>query len=322
VRDDDDRLVAEGKNLVRIRQKLRGSTAAAVSAAGSAFERTGITAWDFETLPREYEQTRAGHVVRGYPALVDEGDSVGLRVLAAAAAQGPTMRLGVRRLLALASSAPTAEVITDLDNQERLTLALAPHGSPTALVADAWDAAIDAVVASAELPWDRQAFEALRERLSGRGDAALREILRLTRAALVDAYAVDRRLSGRAELAQLPALADMKAQWNRLVFAGFVADAGREQLRRYPTYFAAIGRRLDALAGDPRRDAALMGTIAPLQAAYLDRVAALPEPQPPSREIARVRWLLEELRVSLWAQDLKTSVSVSPQRVERALAQT
>jgi ATP-dependent helicase HrpA len=321
VRGDDGQTLAEGKDLAHIRDELIDSTAAAVSAAASAIERTGITTWDFGPLPREYEQTRAGHVVRGFPALVDDGDAVAVRVLAAESSQAPTMRRGVRRLLALASQSPASEALAAMTNEERLTLALAPHGSPAALVADAWDAAIDAIVAASGLPWDESAFALLRDRVAADGEAILRELLGLTREALVDAYAVDRRLSGRAELALLPALADMKAQWARLVFPGFVAEAGREQLRRYPRYLAAIGRRLDQLAADPRRDAGLMGTIAPLQAAYLDRVAALPSSQPPTAELVQVRWLLEELRISLWAQDLKTAVPVSPQRVARALAE-
>jgi ATP-dependent helicase HrpA len=323
VRDDDGRVLAEGKDLARLRDQLRGSTSASVSAAASALTRTGITSWDFGTLPREHAQTRAGHDVRAYPALVDEGDSVAIRVLAAEAAQEPTMRRGVRRLLAIAVPSPAARIVASMSNDERLALALAPHGGLTALVADAWDASIDAVVADhGTLPWEEAAFADLSKRVEAEGEDVLRDILGLTRDALVSAYAVDRRLSGRAELALLPALADMKAQWARLVFPGFVADAGRGQLPRYPRYFAAMGRRLDLLAADPRRDAGLMGTVAPLQAAYLDRVGALPTGQPPSTALTRVRWLLEELRISLWAQDLKTAEPVSPQRVERALAET
>jgi ATP-dependent helicase HrpA len=321
VRGDDGRVLAEGKDLPALRDALSGSTAASVSAAASALERAGVTEWDFGALPRTYAQTRAGHDVRGFPALVDEGDSVAIRVLASESAQEPTMRRGVRRMLALAVPPPAAQIVGSLGNDERLALALAPHGGLDALVSDAWDAVADVFVDELGIPWDQPAFDDLRGRLAADGERVLREILTLTRSALVDAYAVDRRLSGRAELALLPALADLRAQWGRLVYPGFVADAGRGQLRRYPTYLAAMSRRLDLLSSDPRRDPALMGAVAPLQRAYLDRVGAIPPGQPPSRELVRVRWLLEELRISLWAQDLKTAEPVSPQRVQRALAE-
>ena len=252
VRDDDGSVLAEGKDLGRLRDGLSGSTSASVSAAASALERHGITSWDFGELPREYAQTRAGHDVRGFPALVDEGDGVAIRVLATESAQEPTMRRGVRRLLALAGPSPATRVVESLSNDERLALALGPHGGPSARVADAWDASIDVIVdATGSLPWDQAAFDAVLHRLATDGEQVLREVLGLTREALAAAYAVDSRLSGRAELALLPALADMRAQLGRLVYPGFIADAGREQLRRYPRYAAAMQRRLDQLRRRP-----------------------------------------------------------------------
>jgi ATP-dependent helicase HrpA len=321
VHDDSGQILAEGKDLSDLQGRLRVATEAAVSSAASELERSGVVEWDFETLPREYPLTRAGRDVRGYPAIVDEGDHVAIRVLANESAQQSSMRRGVRRLLALSSASPAPRIVDSMTNEERLSLSLGQPNVP-AFLDDCWDAAIDAVVrASGALPWDRESFDAVRERLSAVGEPALREVIALARAALVDGHAVDRRLAGRADLALLPALSDMKAQRSRLIYPGFAADAGRDRLGRYPRYFAAMSRRLDALPGDPRRDADLMAAIAPLQAAYLDRVAALPTGQPPSDALTRVRWLLEELRLSLWAQDLKTAEPVSPQRVARALAE-
>ena len=138
-------------------------------------------------------------------------------------------------------------------------------------------------------------------------------------AILVDAYQVDRRLSGRADLALLPALADMKSQWAGLIHPGFVADAGRAALQHYRRYFAAMMERLDKLADDPRRDAVLMSSMAGAQAAYRSAIDSLPQHAVPGAALRDVRWMLEELRVSLWAQHLKTPRPISVQRVERAL---
>ena len=123
-------------------------------------------------------------------------------------------------------------------------------------------------------------------------------------------------------MTQLPALADMKAQLSRLVHPGFVAEAGPEQLRRYPTYLAALQQRRVALDGGGsavNRDRALMDRIAHLQESYLRQVAAQPEGRPPGERLRQARWMLEELRVSLWAQQLGTAYPISEQRVRVVL---
>ena len=132
----------------------------------------------------------------------------------------------------------------------------------------------------------------------------------------------DKLLSGRAEMTMLPALSDMKAQLARLVHAGFVGEAGVEQLRRMPVYLAALvqrRRRLDEGGGAVNRDRALLDKVTELQAAYLHQVDALPAGRPPGEQVRRVRWMLEEFRVSLWAQQLGTAYPVSDQRIRKAL---
>jgi ATP-dependent helicase HrpA len=117
----------------------------------------------------------------------------------------------------------------------------------------------------------------------------------------------------------LPALADMSDQRARLVYPGFVTDSGLRALRHYPRYFAAMNARLDRLPADLRRDAVLAAQVASVQVPYLNRVAALPPGESAGEDLKAVRWLIEELRVSLWAQQLTTAQPVSVQRVERAL---
>jgi ATP-dependent helicase HrpA len=135
--------------------------------------------------------------------------------------------------------------------------------------------------------------------------------------------AADRLLSGRAEMALLPALSDMQAQLGRLVHAGFVGEAGARWLRRYPVYLAAIRRRRELLAeGGPAlaRDRQLLDRVQPLQDAYLQRIDALPDARPPGADLRHVRWLLEEYRVSLFAQQLGTRDKVSDQRIRKVMA--
>ena len=121
----------------------------------------------------------------------------------------------------------------------------------------------------------------------------------------------DRRLSGRADLVLLPALADMKAQVGRLVHRGFVSEMGAAQLAQLPRYLQAVQVRLDKLADSPGRDRLAMDRIVAVEEAYLNRVAAIPQGRPPDAGLVAVRWMLEELRVSLWAQQLGTPYPVS-----------
>ena len=319
---EDGDVLGEGKDLSRLKAVLRPSADAAVSSAAADLERSAITTWDFPVLPAEFSQTRAGHEVKGYPALVDDGDSVSIRVLGSAAEQDAVMRRGLRRLLVLAVPSPGPALVRELDNGEKLALGLSPHATIAALLDDCYACAVDMVVGRHGGPvWDRAGFDRLREQVAASAGALLAEVLGLVRTALVAAQDVQRRLSGRADLALLPALSDMKAQLSRLLYPGFVADAGADALRHYPRYLAAVGARLDKLAASPRRDAVVAASVAGVQQAYLHQVSALPDGVPPGPALVAVRWMLEELRVSLWAQHLGTSRPVSTVRVERALAE-
>jgi len=229
------------------------------------------------------------------------------------------MRRGTRRLLTLDVPSPAPDVLEGLSNADKLSLGLVPNSTVSALLQDCFEAVVDAIVEAAGGPaWDRASYDVLRSRVAAQATELMHRVVRLAIDALVAAQEVDRRLSGRAELAMLPALTDMKDQWGRLMQPGFVAHAGLEHLRHYPRYFAAMGLRLDALTVDPRRDSVLMGTIVVPLRRYLDQLSGRDDGLIPD-DLAEVGWMLEELRVSLWAQQLKTPRPVSPQRVEKAL---
>ncbi len=320
VRGSDGAVLASDKDLDELRRSLAGVAAQSVASVHDDVERTGMVSWEFDEVPRELSSVRAGHRVVGYSALVDEGSSVALRVLATADAQASSMRAGVRRLASLAVTSPAPKVLSELDNAARLSLGLSPHASTADLLADCWACAVDSVMDDAgELPWGRSGFEELVARLEQDGRERTRQVVEAARRALVAGSEVQRRLSGRAELDQLPALTDMLEQRARLVYPGFLADAGLAAVRHYPRYFAAMSVRLDRLAGELRRDAVLMGTLAGVQQAYRNRLAALAPGELPSSALRGVGWMLEELRVSLWAQELGTAQPVSVQRVQRAL---
>jgi ATP-dependent helicase HrpA len=167
--------------------------------------------------------------------------------------------------------------------------------------------------------WDEVGFDALGAYVGAELADAARQVLDEVVRVLAAWREADRALSGAVDMAMLPAMADMRAQVERLVRRGFVADIGAETLRHLPRYLAAVAARRERLAADPHRDRMLMDQVRPLQETYQNRVAALPEGQPEPLPLRRVRWLLEEYRVSLWAQHLRTAEPVSEARIRKAL---
>jgi len=315
----DGDVLAEGKDLESLKGRLAASTRQAVASAASTLVRSGLAAWDFDTLPQTFTQTRAGHDVRGYPALADDGDTVSVDVFGTAAEQQTAMRAGTRRLLARNLPSHSADVLARLTNTERLSLSLAPSGTVQDLLDDCLLAAVDDIVERAGGPaWDRVGFERLQAEAAEQAPVVLEQLVRQVIPILQQSQELDRRLTGRADFALLPALTDLRAQWSRLFAPGFVTRAGIAQLRHYPRYLEAMGIRLDRLPGDLRRDATLMASMAHVQESYLHQLAGRDGQDLPPK-IAEIGWMLEELRVSLWAQQLRTPRPVSVQRVEQSL---
>ena len=319
--DDDGREQARGKDLEALKTPLRPKFAQAIAevASESGLARTGEAGWTFGTIPATHTERRAGHEVQVHPALVDEGATVGLQVFGSAEEADARHRLGVRRLLLLELASPVRTVLDGLTNAEKLGLAGSPYPSVAELLEDCRAAVVGAAVDARPPVRDEPAYVALRTEAARDQEAHLRAVMGDVIRVLDAWRRAEKALSGRADLPLLPALTDMRAQLERLVHRGFVGAAGPAQLRRYPTYLAALEQRRERLPGQVNRDRQLMDQLTDLQDAYLHRVEALPAGRPPGEHLRQVRWMLEEYRVSLWAQQLGTPYPVSDQRIRRSL---
>ena len=318
--DDGGAEQARGKDLDRLKAPLQGQFEQALAdvADDSGYGATGATDWTFGDLPEEIVQRRAGHEVVAHPALVDEGTTVGVGVFGSLDEAAARHRHGVRRLLLL--TLPAEDPTTGLDTRQRLGLAGSPYPSVAELLDDLRAAILTDVVDAHPPARSREAYDALvaagREALAARTGPVLTDVLRV----LGDWRDTDRMLSGRAELATLPALQDMREQLARLVGPGFLGEAGADRLRRFPTYLLAVRRRREQLDERVVRDRQLMDQLTPVQEAVLNQLAALPAGRPPGERLRRARWMLEEYRVSLFAQQLGTDGPVSDQRIRKLLA--
>ncbi|NVM98830.1 ATP-dependent RNA helicase HrpA [Arthrobacter sp. SDTb3-6] len=282
-------------------------------------ERTGLTEWSVGTLPREVKRLVSGHTVTGYPALVDEGATAGLRVFQRRDAQESAMRGGVIRLLALRVPSPDRYVLEHLSNTEKLTFSQNPHGSVAELIADCTLATIDKLTPAA-LPWDRNAFDALYETVRAELIDTVFTVTAVVERVLASKLRIDKALRASNSLPLISALNDIRQQLELLVYPGFVAKTGFAQLSQLPRYLAAIERRLEKLPSNVARDGQSMAAVQRLEDEYDDAVAALLPGQRSTAGLEHVRWMLEELRVSLFAVELGTAYSVSEKRVRVALS--
>ena len=317
---EDDKPVAEGKDLPALQRQLKAEVRQVVAAAAPEVARTGLTGWEIGPLPRTIEQVRAGYAVTAYPALVDEGTTVGVRVFDSPAEQEAAHWAGTRRLLRLTVPSPAKFLQGRLTNEAKLALSRNPHGGVQALIEDAAGAAIDKLVADAGGPaWDAEGFAALRDKVrAGLVDTVV-EVMDRVRAVLSAGYAVQQRLGATKNLAVVAALADIRNQLTGLVHAGFITEAGYARLPDLLRYLTAIERRMDRLPANPQRDKQQQDRVAVVQREYDEMVAALPPARRGSAAVRQIRWMIEELRVNVFAQALGTPYPVSEQRIYRAM---
>ncbi|GGN67004.1 ATP-dependent helicase [Actinoplanes lobatus] len=313
--------VAEGRDLEVLRRQLAPKVQATISRAAGNLERRGITANDFGALPRRVAQVRGGYEVNVWPALVDEGDSVAVRVFEDEASQRVAMVAGTRRLLLL-TLPPAARFLQGrLDNRAKLELSRAnPYRSIADLLDDCAGAAVDRLVADAGGPvWSSVEFASLRDTVRQDLVDAVANLVTQVRAVLATSYDVDQRLKQLRDPQLLPALADIRQQLKGLVHPGFVTQTGWRQLHQMPRYLRGIVHRLDRLGGGLARDRQLTTQIHEIESEYRELRASTSPGGPAEEGLREIRWMIEELRINYFAQALGTAYPVSDKRIYKAM---
>jgi ATP-dependent helicase HrpA len=264
---------------------------------------------------------RGAHVVTAHPAVVDEGETVGLRVVPTEAEASRLTWRGVRRLLILVAGSPARQIVKTMSPRTRLALQFNPDGEIADLVADCVDAAADELIAAAGgPPRDAAGFDAL----VGTANAELHRLtvdtVQKVEAVLTQAREVAVAI-GAAPGRRVPeaAVADLRRQMGGLLHRGFVAAAGRRRLPDVVRYLKAMEHRLEKLPANAVRDELWMRQVEAVAAEYEQLRAQLPGTGAPDDPVTRIRWMLEELRVGLFAQVIGTPRPVSEQRVYKAI---
>lgn len=297
--------------------------AAKVAEASPAFaSRSKLTTWDLEELTDVVDTPVAGGVVRGYPALVDEGDSVALRVEATPEDAARHTRAGIRRLLLLAVPSPATYVLDHLTANEKLALAASPYQNAKELIEDARVALADDVLlreAPIGVVRTKADFERVRDAFSTASVDRTFQTVSLAARILLAQREVDRAMKDASSMTLLGALNDVRGQVKGLIYPGFLSRTGLARLQHLPRYLAGALERVKTLSDNPGRDRQRMTEYERAAAGFVEAGGAVPLPVDAPSNLVQTRWLLEELRVSLFAQRLGTAEPVSPQRIAKAL---
>ncbi|THG30159.1 ATP-dependent RNA helicase HrpA [Naasia lichenicola] len=295
---------------------------AAAPGSASALERDGLIAWDFESLPQSVDVERRGGRIRAYPALVDTGAAVAIRLESSPESQAAAHRAGIRRLLGLAVPSPVSYLQEHLTSAEKLTLAASPYRSARELIDDAFAAVLDHRIRrhSADgLVWTRTDFETVRDDVSAHVVDDLFAAVALVAGILTAARGVESAIRGATTLALIGPLGDVREQLGGLVFPGFISTIGLGRLPRLPVYLAGMTHRVQKLLENPGRDRVWQNEVRTAQDRYLAAGGTIPLARDADPRLVEPRWMLEELRLSLFAQQLRTTGPVSLQRILKAL---
>ncbi|MER5892253.1 ATP-dependent RNA helicase HrpA [Streptomyces sp. NPDC001876] len=327
--DERRRKVAEDKDLEALRVQLRPKARQALSQAaaatagptGESIERSGLTDWTIGTLNRTFETRRAGQPVKAYPALVDQGATVAVRLFDTEAEQQQAMWRGTRRLILLNIPVNPAKFASDtLSNQQKLALSRNPHGSIQALFDDCATAAADRLIAAHGGPaWDEASFRKLYDKVrADLVDLTVRTIKQVQQI-LAAWQACERRLKATNSLVLINNVTDVRDHLARLVPPGFVTMTGLRRLPDLMRYLVAEDRRLQQMPTNVQRDTTRMEKVHEMQDEYAWLLEQLPQGRPVPQDVLDIRWMIEELRVSYFAHALGTAQPVSDKRIVKAI---
>ena len=318
--DVQGKVLAAGRDLAALQAQCGGQARASFQALpDSRWERSGITQWDFGALPEFVTLEQAGVQVRGYPALVASKDGIDLRLLDTPREAAWHHRAGVLALLRRHCARAVKDVRRHLPGIDTLCLRFAPLGSCAQLREDILQAVLQqAYLAEREVPRDQETFLVTARQGEDQLMGIANEVCGWLAPVLEEYHPLGRLLRGALPPGQSEVAAELRAQLDELVYPGFVAATPWGWLPHLARFLKAMRLRWEKLPRNAERDRQQARQLAPRVERYRRAYATLGAFEPAPRALVDYRWLVEELRVSLFAQELKTSVKVSPERIDKA----
>ncbi|QLB42977.1 ATP-dependent RNA helicase HrpA [Mannheimia pernigra] len=315
--DGKGKKLQESENLDELKFDLKDEVQNTLSnIADDGIEQSGLHIWNFAELPQFYEQKKAHFSVKAYPAIVDEQTTVGVKLFETEFEQTRAMQAGLRRLLLLNVPSPIKYLHEKLPNKAKLGLYFAPFGKVLELIDDCIACAVDKLIEDfGGFVWNEEKFNALKEYVRANLNTTTVDIAKQVEKCLTLAYELHKRLKGKLDFTMAFALSDIKSQIDRLIYPEFVTQTGYQRLNDLHRYLTAIARRLDKLVIDSNTDRAKMLRVEQVQEAYKQLLNKLPKSKAIPDEVLEIRYMIEELRVSLFAQQLGTKYPISDKRI-------
>jgi ATP-dependent helicase HrpA len=318
----DDRIMTAGRDLAAIKAQLRQELKSGLLASEKTYAREGIKQWDFGDLPERVEIDRFGVAFAAFPGIVDQQTSVALKLFDTFDAATAATRAGTRRLFMFEAAEPLKRHTGYLPGIERMALQYATLGSAQQLKALIQELIADRAFIGDQLPLRSEKEFVFRVGLGiDRLGAAVEEVMALVGGVLTGFQQVQFALAQAKSPAQAQSVDDVREQLGALTPNDFLISTPYQWLRHYPRYFQAILLRLQKMSGPGMtRDARNMGEITPLWRGYHELEKRKKELGLSQARIVEYRWMIEEMRVSLFAQELRTAVPVSIKRIQELWA--
>ncbi|MCL1140366.1 ATP-dependent RNA helicase HrpA [Shewanella pneumatophori] len=323
VEGDKGKLLAEGRELEPLKASMQGQVVQAIrSVADSGIEKKGLEQWTFGDLPKQFEQKKGNFEVKAFPALVDDKTSVSIKLFDDEFEAQKQHRIGLQRLLLLNIPSPVKHLQKSLPNKAKLAMYFNPFGQVNILIDDILSAAVQQLLDEKGIDvrsetafteakdWVRQELNPTAEKVA----LKVEEILTIYNR-------IKKRLKGKISLDIAFAMSDIQGQLDQLVFKGFVEQSGWQRLGDLNRYLKGIENRLEKLPVDPNRDRLHMLSINKVQELLKAQLAKLPKSQPVPDGLVEARWMIEEYRVSCFAQVLGTAYPISEKRILNQIAQ-
>lgn len=317
--DDAGKKIDSGRNLRELQQRLSGVTrqTLSVAAPASQWERTGLIDWDFAELPTAVQLKQSGMSLTGYPALIDQGQSVDIKLLESPERAQSESQGGMLRLFMLQCRDKIKYLRKNLPNYQQLVLLYTTIGGGETLIDDVITVAAREVFMRGEMPGTPLEFQQRLQAGEHELVAKANQVAELAFRILTALQRVRQVVKTKTAPQWLFALQDIRQQLEQLVYPGFIRDTPMDWLEHFPRYLTAIEKRVEKLGQNFAEERTHILELQKYWQQYQERLAKHQRQYVHDEELFYFRWMLEEYRVSLFAQTLKTAIPVSAQRLAR-----